>query len=553
MSPIGTRPALLLASLALVALAACRDDAPPLGPATPAKPQFTQGDAGLWTVTTTDDPGDGLCTDTDCTLREAVEAAQNGGKIVFETGVSGTIALAGGPIRIEKDIQVDGDGRIAIDAQGTDVAVRAFAAHAEMSGMTITGGGTSGLWVQDFAGLTLRSVTVTGNTSAYEGGGIFGLNGSLTLINSSVSGNHSDRAGGGIYLTGALTVVNSTIADNEAVGRGGGIYFEGGFAAITGSTISGNSAVNAGGLWTKNALTTIRSSTLVKNIANGQFAVGGLEVETDGPLSAATIANTIIAGNSGDGTEANCGLFNSGAAASIRSLGHNLTPGCGTAAAGDVIVNPAQVFTEVLESGLKDNGGPTKTHALLERGRAVDAGYCPGETADQRGLARPVDDNRMPNAVDGCDIGAFEWQPATSSVRADLLVSQAVNKTSVKQGDLLTYYVRVQNLGPSSAANVVLNDILSSGVTFVSARGNRGTFTAPPQGQTGTVTWYLGDLANQGSEVAELAVTVIAKGKSTITNAASAISDVADPNPANNSAAITVSVAAGSAGKSPRK
>ena len=61
---------------------------------------------------------------------------------------------------------------------------------------------------------------------------------------------------------------------------------------------------------------------------------------------------------------------------------------------------------------------------------------CPGETADQRGFASPVDDPLMPNAVDACDIGAYELQGLVAIV-ADLMISQTVNKTSVKQGDCL--------------------------------------------------------------------------------------------------------------------
>jgi hypothetical protein len=71
----------------------------------------------------------------------------------------------------------------------------------------------------------------------------------------------------------------------------------------------------------------------------------------------------------------------------------------------------SQVFSDVLDQSLQNNGGPTATHALIERGRAVDAGYCPGETTDQRGLTRPIDEPLRPNVQDGCDIGAFEWRP----------------------------------------------------------------------------------------------------------------------------------------------
>jgi uncharacterized repeat protein (TIGR01451 family) len=79
---------------------------------------------------------------------------------------------------------------------------------------------------------------------------------------------------------------------------------------------------------------------------------------------------------------------------------------------------------------------------------------------------------------------------------ADLLVSLGVDKTSVKQGEQLTYTITVHNFGPHTAANVVINDTLSSGSTFVSAQANRGNFTTPAPNQTGTVTWNLGNLSN---------------------------------------------------------
>jgi uncharacterized repeat protein (TIGR01451 family) len=125
------------------------------------------------------------------------------------------------------------------------------------------------------------------------------------------------------------------------------------------------------------------------------------------------------------------------------------------------------------------------------------------------------------------------------------MISQAVDKPSAKQGDKVTYTVRVQNLGPQTAPSVVVNDILSSGTTFVEARANRGSLQAPPKGETGTVTWTLGDLLNGANEAATITVTVIIKGKTTITNTASVTGAVADPNAANNSASIAVTVGSG--------
>ena len=78
----------LLALPLLAALAGCQDASDPL--AAP-RPEFAQGDNNTWTVNTLVDPGDGTCDDTECTLREAIEAATSGSTIVFASGLQGDI------------------------------------------------------------------------------------------------------------------------------------------------------------------------------------------------------------------------------------------------------------------------------------------------------------------------------------------------------------------------------------------------------------------------------------------------------------------------------
>src|SRR5207253_2823334 len=87
---------------------------------------------------------------------------------------------------------------------------------------------------------TLSSTTVSGDSSpgaSATGGGIyFGNGGSLTLVNSTISGNVADsagspdfRGGGGIYFygnvaAGGVTIRQSTISGNSGT-SGGGIFF----------------------------------------------------------------------------------------------------------------------------------------------------------------------------------------------------------------------------------------------------------------------------------------------------------------------------------------
>jgi hypothetical protein len=68
----------------------------------------------------------------------------------------------------------------------------------------------------------------------------------------------------------------------------------------------------------------------------------------------------------------------------------------------DIVPGPGVALSQIL-SPLANNGGPTKTHALVSGSPAIDAipSADPGCTrTDQRGVPRP----RGP----GCDIGAFE-------------------------------------------------------------------------------------------------------------------------------------------------
>ena len=581
----------------LLAFVGCQDVTSPrvAAPPTALVPRFTQGVGGIWTVNVMDDNDfspEPVCDDVRCTLRSAIFAAASGDRIVFDSSFNGEIDLVGArPLQISRSLTIDGGGRISIDAQEAsgviEVASLSSSPIVTLAGLTIRRGhaapddGGSGIHVEN-ANLTLDSVTVTENESnpsllqlggpgggilarssaltirnstisnnvARTGAGIYNDGGSLTLLNTTLSrndargGNTNDQSeyrGGAIYNSGTLTVTASTLVNNQAL-DGGGIFNDAsGNATIVRSTIGGNGGGNvgdvvnlegAGGIANQGTLE-LRSTTMTRNY--GSF--GGLKT-----ISGTTIvANSIIAGNIDGATNGPEDCLGD-----VVSVGHNLSAiggGCSFSAAGEVYIALSQVFVQLLD-GSGDTSGPTATYALIPRGPAVDAGYCPGETVDQRGLPRPINDPIMPNSVDGCDIGSYELQGSAAAI-ADLMVSQGVDKTSVKQGDLLTYFVRVQNLGPMTAPNVVLNDVLSSGTTFYSAHSNKGTFTAPPKGETGTVTWSLGDMLNQANEVAEIAVTVLVKGTTTITNTATATGNVTDPNQSNNSAAITVSVVLG--------
>jgi uncharacterized repeat protein (TIGR01451 family) len=92
---------------------------------------------------------------------------------------------------------------------------------------------------------------------------------------------------------------------------------------------------------------------------------------------------------------------------------------------------------------------------------------------------------------------------AVPNTSADLIIAKTGFPNPVAPGGNITYSIRVQNCGPSSATNVSVNDPIPAGTTFVSASQTSGpTFTlaTPPVGGTGnfvatTPTFTTGSVA----------------------------------------------------------
>ncbi|MGV9454864.1 choice-of-anchor Q domain-containing protein [Streptomyces sp. NPDC003635] len=375
--------------------------------------------SGFTVDTTSDgvdaDPSDGTCRTASgtCSLRAAVMAANSrpGSTITLPPGhyrltIPPDPRLINGdhPDPTTGDLNVDAPTTIkgsgarttVIDANLLDRAFR-LRADTHMSDVTITGGravqrelpftDTGGGGIANGRHLTLRRVTVTGNSAGY-GGGIFNVPDShLDLVDSTVSRNAAGEAGG-IRFDDTGTVTNSTIADNRVVdpgdrpgslgGYGGGIDIRGlGTVQILNSTITGNSSSDGGG-----------------GINIAPAYLDSLPGPVDLPLGRMTLRNTVVADNTVDGAAADCDK----AFATIVSLGHNIDAdgSCHLTAAGDL---PSR---DPLLGPLADHGGPTDTMALLPGSPALDAADdCPG--TDQRGVARPQGP--------ACDIGAYERTP----------------------------------------------------------------------------------------------------------------------------------------------
>ena len=117
---------------------------------------------------------------------------------------------------------------------------------------------------------------------------------------------------------------------------------------------------------------------------------------------------------------------------------------------------------------------------------------------------------------------------------ADLSILKTADATSVFVGDAITWTITVENAGPDAATNVVLTDVLPSGVTLDTDLSSICTI------DTGVATCTLGDIAAGGDVNIDIVTTADAAGSPV--NSVEVSSDVADPNTDDNSSSAEVSV-----------
>lgn len=328
------------------------------------------------------------------TLAGAEEDAAQTGDLDLNGGL--TINGAG-----QNNTLIDGNGTDRVFDVQSDAAVQISGVTIQ-NGNAISGGGVTTSFDSEF---TLTNSRVTGNTATSSGGGIF-ARGVLTLSGSRVDDN-SASGGGGILITGGpVTITASEISDNSVSGSGGGISSSGTLALVN-STVSGNRANrDGGGVYIVESIdnrlfnTTISANTAD---ADGDDTGNGGGVRSGGIIS---LANTLIGGNSDNSSG---GTQHPDCSGAVSTQGYNLiTNITGCNLSGDTTGNLTGV--DPLLGPLQNNGGSTRTHALLGGSPAIDAANPNGcrdqdddlLNTDQRGFDRPGSGSTL------CDIGAYE-------------------------------------------------------------------------------------------------------------------------------------------------
>jgi Right handed beta helix region len=240
------------------------------------------------------------------------------------------------------------------------------------AGITINGAGKERVFRAMYAsGLaTLRNLTITGANSGEGAGGVFFGDGKLVIENSLI---HDNKAGGAIAIVAdTVTITNST---------------------ISGTTLNSPTTFDYPVVMGNNVVVT--NSTIAHN------AWGGLGSPSTGRV---TIRNSIIANNDGK----NCVVA---ATATLVREGSNISD-------DDTCGGPTEILIADPKLGaLADNGGPTKTYALLAGSPAINAGTSCSVQVDQRYAARDAQ----------CDLGAYEFVDFTQ-VTITIDPSSAVNQ-----------------------------------------------------------------------------------------------------------------------------
>jgi hypothetical protein len=416
----------------------------PPAPSTPSALSYAlNGLPTVRTVTTVDDDGPG-------SLRQAIAIAAPGDVVDFALDFPATIVLSD-TLVISQDLSVVGPGpdKLTVMRSGANKtpSFRVFDVEAgvvAIAGMTIRNGSAfSGTNLHDNLGggilnrgnLTVSNCVITGNSAPTTdwgtngtfyrfsfgfGAGIFSARGQLTVINSTISDNQATAAGGGLctFDTARFFAEGCTVSGNFAGMQGGGLNFQGRTGTMQNCTIGDNATSDAdpdagGGSGILNVAILnqppptlkLTACTVVRNTGttNGAFTVAAYEHQLG---ITNKLLSTLVADNDGRNF-----FFYDGI--TMESLGHNLdsdgTSGFINGANGDLVGTVASPIDAKL-GPLQNNGGPTRTMALLPGSPALGAAACSDAdgtplTVDQRGLPRPQ--------VTGCDIGAFENQAPT--------------------------------------------------------------------------------------------------------------------------------------------
>jgi CSLREA domain-containing protein len=406
--------------------------------------------------------GDEDVANADCSLREAVTAANTDGDyngcnpggsddsadtIILQSGQTYSLSIpdvASDTMNLNGDldardepltIEASGAGLATIDANGDGVGDPVAATNdrvleagppggtlssVTLNRLAITDGAVgagAGIWANNVTSLSVNGSRIFGNSTTGNAAGAIRVDSGLTTItDSSLDLNSGQCCGAIFHESGGLTITRTTISHNTSTGTtssGGAIYkaaFSGPLTVTNSTLVQNSSKAGGGAIESAGGTANLSSDTIVSNVADSD--AGGAAGDGGGVLISGgtmTVRNSII-GNNEDGSVGP--PDHNDCSGTLTGDGYNeIYDVTGCTLAGSTTGNIAP-GTTMNPFGLGPHGGLGETIALDDAAPALNAGNpaTPGDPSpacpatDQRGEPR--------GGVAGtCDIGAYEVQP----------------------------------------------------------------------------------------------------------------------------------------------
>lgn len=345
--------------------------------------------AATLSVTNSADSGAG-------SLRQAIVDAGSGDTITFDAALNGSvITLTSGQLSINKSLTIQGPGPKLLAINGNGASRIAYFSLIDSGSIAVTFTGlmlTNGVAQSDGGGaiyscstytptgtLTLSNCVVSANSAGTDclGGGIRADQAiTLRMYDCEVSDNESGDNGGGVWLRGRGTFERCAFINNTTKGSGGGLlirYVEP--VTIVNCTFSGNAAASGlgdnvgggGGLYSQeNGSVYISNSTFTGNVIEGGSAKhkgGGIYSYNNNKTINMVLRSTVVSGNQGNthGYDDVAGLFTG-----VTNCLITVTNGVALPGENNIFERSAHL------DALADNGGLTRTHALLSASPTID-------------------------------------------------------------------------------------------------------------------------------------------------------------------------------------
>jgi uncharacterized repeat protein (TIGR01451 family) len=365
-------------------------------------------------------------------------------------------------------------------------------------------------------------------------------NGTLTVSKAvlAITANNTNRLYGATNPVFTYTAVGFVNGDTASVVSGAPSLTT---PAVTNSPVGSYPIVTTNG--------TLNATNYVFNFTNGVLTVGQGAYTTTWTNPASIVYGTLLGGSQNNATSSVPGtaVYNP-TNGTVLSVGTNTltvvyTPTDTNYAATNLsvllIVTPAPL--SVTASNVSRQFGQTNpvlggTIIGIQNGDNITATYTTSAVTNSPAGGYPiiptlVDPNsRLVNYSVTTNNGTLTVTNVTLAT-ADI----AVLKTGPANGGAgsnLTYTITVTNIGPSTATNVIVQDLLPAGFTFVSAVPATATVVS------NVVTWPGFNLANHARS--NFTVTAISAEGGSFTNIASgSATGTSDPNPTNNDGTLT--------------